>query len=401
MNTDVYVAAAGIISAIGNNISESLLAFENHKSGITHAEHLLTRHRNEFPLGEVKLSNEQLAQQHQLDPRLSRTILLSYHAAKQVINSSLINSWSNHNYRLGFISASSVGGMDKAESFFEDFLNDPNTGDLHKIIHHDCGKATDYVAQKLGINGFITTISTACSSSANAIMLGARMIKADQLDIVVAGGVDALTKFTLNGFNSLLIVDREQCRPLDKSRAGLNLGEGAAYLVLMSDKARQALNADVWCKISGYCNANDSYHQTALSDDGNGPYLAMEGALKMSGLRPSQIGYINMHGTGTQNNDSAEGKAVERLFHPDYPALSSTKSFTGHTLGASGAIEAVFSALAIKHGIIYPNFSFKESVANLHIKPETSFQKGTQLEHVLSNSLGFGGNCTSLVFSKN
>ena len=324
---------------------------------------------------------------------MAKLALFSFH---YYINKSL-----NELEKLGFISANSVGGMDKTESFYTDFLNDPNNGDLRNVMYHDCGKATDYVAQKLEINDFVTTISTACSSSANAILLGCRMIKADQLDIVVAGGVDSLTKFTLNGFNSLMIVDKEQCRPLDKSRMGLNLGEGAAYLVLMSDKAIKALNPDVLCKISGYHNANDSYHQTALSDEGNGPYLAMEGALKMSGLQPSQISYINMHGTGTQNNDSSEGKAVERLFHPDYPKLSSTKSFTGHTLGSSGAIEAVFSSLAIKHGLIFPNFSFTEAVAGLHIIPESYFQRGIQLEHVLSNSFGFGGNCTSLLFSKN
>ena len=398
MSKNVYVAGVGIISAIGNNVTESLQAFEKHKSGIGVVKYLDTKHRNEFPLGEVKLTNEQLAKQTGLDVRLSRTILLSYHAAKEALQAFPISTFEN--YKVGFISASSVGGMDKTEIFFEDFLNDPDSGDLRKVMHHDCGKITDYVAEKIGIKGFVTTISTACSSSANAIMLGSRLIKNDQLDIVVAGGVDSLTKFTLNGFNSLMIVDREQCRPLDESRVGLNLGEGAAYLVLMSEKVLKDLKSDGLCEVTGYHNSNDSFHQTALSDEGNGPYLAMTGALKMSGLGPTQISYINMHGTGTQNNDSAEGKAVERVFHPNYPKLSSTKSFTGHTLGASGAIEAVFSALAIKHGIVYPNYNFKKSVNGLHIKPETIFQQGVQLDHVLSNSFGFGGNCTSLVFSK-
>jgi 3-oxoacyl-[acyl-carrier-protein] synthase-1 len=178
------------------------------------------------------------------------------------------------------------------------------------------------------------------------------------------------------------------------------LGEGAAYLVMMSDKMVEMFSAKSLCAISGYCNTNDSFHQTALSDDGNGPYLAMSGALKMSGIGPNEISYLNMHGTGTQNNDLAEGRAVERIFHSGYPRLSSTKSFTGHTLGASGAIEAVFSTLSIDRGIIFPNFSFGEIIDGLNIKPETTFQKNVKVKHVLSNSFGFGGNCTSLIFSK-
>ncbi|HMT28364.1 MAG TPA: beta-ketoacyl-[acyl-carrier-protein] synthase family protein [Bacteroidia bacterium] len=398
MGTSVYVANVGIISAIGNNLSETLNSFEEHQSGVAQAKYLKTKHDREFPLAEVKLSNEELAQRAGLDPRLSRTILLSYIAAREALEPFDISELNKH--KVGFISASTVGGMDKTEFFFEDFLNDPQSGDLRQVMHHDCGKPTDYVCEKLGIKGFVTTISTACSSSANAIMLGSRMIKSGQLDIAIAGGVDALTRFTLNGFNTLMIVDRKQCRPLDQTREGLNLGEGAAYVVLMSEAAANKFAKSLFCKVTGYCNTNDSYHQTALSDEGNGPFLAMEGALKMSGLTPSDISYINMHGTGTQNNDNAEGNALQRVFHPHYPKLSSTKSFTGHTLGASGAIEAVFSSLAISKELIFPNFSFTEPIQGLHFKPETAFQKNVAVKHVLSNSFGFGGNCTSLIFSK-
>lgn len=398
MSNSVHVAGAGIISAVGNNISESLRTFELHQPGVDKIKFLGTRHRSDFPCGEVKLSNEELASLHRLDPVLSRTILLSYHAAKEALRP--FNIEQLNKYRVGFISASTVGGMDKTEGFFEDFMHDPLSGDLRNVRHHDCGKPTDFVFEKLGLKGFVTTISTACSSSANAIMLGSRMIKSDKLDIVIAGGVDPLTRFTLNGFNSLMIVDRKQCRPLDQSREGLNLGEGAAYVILMSEKMLETFSVESICKVSGYCNTNDSFHQTALSDDGNGPFLAMQGAIKMSNLQVSSIDYINMHGTGTQNNDQAEGKAIERIFHPSYPKLSSTKSFTGHTLGASGAIEAVFSSLAIKQGLIFPNFSFKQPIEGLHIKPEIAFQKNVVVNHVLSNSFGFGGNCTSLIFSK-
>ncbi len=397
MSSSVYVAGTGIISAIGNNISESLNTFRNHQSGVAKTQFLETRHRDTFPLGEVKFSNEELASRTGLKPELSRTILLSYYAAKQAIDSLPGNMLSK--IRTGFISASSVGGMDKTETFFEDYMKD-KSGDLHKVQHHDCGKHTDYVCEKLGFRGFISTISTACSSSANSIMLGARLIKSGRLDLVIAGGVDPLTRFTLNGFNSLMIVDRNQCRPLDQSRQGLNLGEGAAYLVLVSHEIAKAYNLERICELTGYSNTNDSHHQTALSEEGNGPYLAMTGALKMSVLNTADIDYINMHGTGTQNNDSAEGKALERIFSPTYPPLSSTKSFTGHTLGASGAIEAAFSAVAVQKGIIYPNFSFSEAIHGLSIYPQVAMLENQEINHVLSNSFGFGGNCTSLIFSK-
>jgi len=283
--------------------------------------------------------------------------------------------------------------------FFIDFLADNSKGKLKNVFDHECGSMTETVADQLGISDFMTTISTACSSSANAIFYGARLIKNDILDVVIAGGADALTKFTLNGFNTLMILDKDLCKPFDEDREGLNLGEGAGYVVLVSDKVAQMLKKPVYCTLSGYNNSNDAYHQTASSPDGTGSYLAMKKALKKSGLKPSDIDYINLHGTGTPNNDSAEGTAVKRLFQPDFPPMSSTKSFTGHTLGASGGVEAVFSVLAIRHGLIYPNLRFETQMHEVPFEPETKFQKGKDIKHVMSNSFGFGGNCTSLIFS--
>jgi 3-oxoacyl-(acyl-carrier-protein) synthase len=216
---------------------------------------------------------------------------------------------------------------------------------------------------------------------------------------VVAGGADALTKFTLNGFNTLMILDKNFCKPFDDNRQGLNLGEGAGYVVLVSDKVSGQLNKPMYCKLGGYNNSNDAYHQTASSPDGTGSFLAMQGALRKAGLQASDVDYINLHGTGTPNNDSAEGTAIKRLFGDEYPAMSSTKSFTGHTLGASGGIEAVYSVLAIKHNLVYPNLRFEKPMEGLDLIPQKSLSKDKNIHHVLSNSFGFGGNCTSLIFS--
>ena len=397
-NTDIFIAGLGAISAIGNDVAECLSALQEGRAGISDIRWLDTVHRGQLPVAEVKLGNEELAARAGVSPKISRTALLSLLAAGEALDHAGLGDRSP--WRTGFISANTVGGMDKTERFYVDFLADPMKGKLRDTIQHECGSVTEWVADQLGIRDYMTTISTACSSSANAIFFGARLIRHGMLDVVVAGGTDALTKFTLNGFNTLMILDSQSCKPFDENRKGLNLGEGAGYVVLVSERVAATLGTSPVCRLSGYCNANDAYHQTASSPDGTGSYLAMKGALERSGIQPSDIGYINLHGTGTQNNDIAEGTAIKRLFDPKYPKLSSTKSFTGHTLGACGGLEAVFSCLSVQQGLIYPNLRFETPMKELPFTPVTTFMKDQPLAHVLSNSFGFGGNCSSLIFSK-
>ena len=399
MNDPVFVVGVGVISGIGNNVAECLDALVEGKTGVDKIRYLRTNHSDLLPAAEIKLRNDELSVLSGLAPAISRTAMLSMIAAQEAWDNSGVKK-NIPSLRTGFVSASTTGGIDKTEEFLTHFLTDNNKGKLRDIINHECGSITTMVAEKLGIRNHISTISTACSSSANAIMYGARLIKHNMLDAVVAGGTDALTRFTLNGFNTLLVLDGEYCRPFDENRGGLNLGEGAGYVVLVSERVASLLKRDPYCALTGYFNANDAYHQTSTSIDGDGPYLAMSGALEMSGLQPHEIDYINLHGTGTQNNDSSEGAAIQRLFHPHYPKMSSTKSFTGHTLGASAGVEAVFSVLAVHHGIIYPNLRLQTPMSAFPFVPETAFSRQPGLKHVLSNSVGFGGNCSSLTFSK-
>lgn len=398
MSAPVFVAGTGIISAIGNNVAECLDALESERAGIGQMHHFNSVHRQRLPVAEVKLNNEELSILADLPKTKSRTALLSMVAAKEALADAGIENLVS--LRTGFISANSVGGMDKTEKFFTEFLPDNSKGRLRDVINHECGSVTELVADALGIKDYITTISTACSSSANSIFFGARLIKNNILDVVVAGGTDSLTKFTLNGFNTLMILDEKFCQPFDENRRGLNLGEGAGYIILVSEKVAATLKKKPAVKLSGYHNANDAYHQTASSPDGTGSFLAMTGALKKSGLQPEEIDYINLHGTGTQNNDIAEGTAIKRLFNSPYPKMSSTKTFTGHTLGASGGIEAVFSVLSLQKGIVYPNLRLETAMKDLSFNVETKFSKNIEVKHVLSNSFGFGGNCSSLIFSK-
>jgi 3-oxoacyl-[acyl-carrier-protein] synthase I len=397
MSNPVYIAGVGVVSALGSNCRENLTSLENCIAGIGDMQYLNSVHSNKLPVAEVKMSNEELASLLYMPSHLTRTALLSTLAAKEAVQNAGIENFSD--YRAGFVSANTVGGMDKTEIFFPVFLSGKQKGRLRDVINHECGAATEITADELGIKSFVSTVSTACSSSANSIFFGARLIKQNVLDIVVAGGTDSLTKFTLNGFNSLMILDQKPCQPFDENRRGLNLGEGAGYVVLVSEKVAKSLKNKPICQLSGWHNANDAYHQTASSPGGTGSFLAMKGALEKSGLKPSDIDYINLHGTGTQNNDIAEGTAIKILFEPTYPAMSSTKSFTGHTLGASGSIEAVFSVLAIEHGVMYPNLRFETQMKELPFMPLTTLKR-QNVSHVLSNSFGFGGNCSSLIFSK-
>jgi 3-oxoacyl-(acyl-carrier-protein) synthase len=392
------IVGLGIISAIGNNVAENLASLKAYADGIGTMQHLHSVHKAVLPVAEVKLTNSQLAEKCGLPNYISRTALLSAVAAKQALDDAGIANLAA--FRTGFISANTTGGMDKTEAFYESYLSNPNGGRLRRIVHHECGSVTELVAEHLGIKDYVTTISTACSSSANAIMYGARLIRHGKLDVVVAGGTDALTRFTLNGFNTLMILDQQPCQPFDENRRGLNLGEGAGYVVLVSEKVASTLKKKPYCNFAGGANANDAYHQTASSPDGIGNYKAMQGALTQAGLQPSDISYINLHGTGTANNDSSEGNAINRLFENKFPKMSSTKSFTGHTLGASGGIEAVFSALSVANNIIYPNLRLQTPIAGLPFSAEKFYTDNTIINHAMSNSFGFGGNCSSLVFSK-
>ncbi len=396
MSSPVVVTGIGIISSIGNNLKETTRSLLNVQSGIKPISILNTRHKDAFVLAEVKKTQEELHQLAHADAGnpWTRTALLGLIAATEAYQDAALNQ--DDKARTGIVSASTVGGMDRSELYYKDFIGEAK----HKkfIDTHHAGDHTEKIAETLDIKDYLTTISTACSSSLNSIMFGTRLIKNGTLERVLVGGSDALSKFTLNGFNTLMILDKEHCRPFDESRAGLNLGEGAAYLVLETEAAAIKQGKKIYAYISGYANANDAHHQTASSEKGNGPFLAMQHAIAKAGLIPDEIDYINVHGTGTENNDLTEGMAMKRLFGTRIPPFSSTKAFTGHTLGAAGVIESVFSIIALQEQKLLPNMNFRNAIPEINLIPVTRLQDA-RLHHVLTNSFGFGGNDSSVVFS--
>ena len=400
MPSRAYITGLGIISAVGLEVNEVVASLKAQKTGISKFSLIDSVYQDEIPVAEIKLTNEELRDiaKPEIAGMHSRTAMLGLIAARQAVQQSCLGSSSL--LKSGIISATTVGGMDKTEKFYKSFMADHDKGRLRDISGHDCGDSTEKIADCLGIKGFLSTINTACSSSANAIMLGARLIQQGKLDRVIAGGADALSLFTLNGFNSLMILDRLQCRPFDENRNGLNLGEGAAFLVLESEQIVEKEGKEVLCELKGFGNACDAYHQTASSPEGQGAYLAMQKALETAMLSAGDISYINAHGTGTKNNDLSEGVAIERVYTSNVPPCSSTKSYTGHTLGAAGAIEAVLSVLAIRNQCIYPNLNFIDQMHELHFEPVQNYTTGVAIVNIMSNSFGFAGNNSSLIFSK-
>ncbi len=397
MSRGVAITGMGIISAIGTTVEANLRSLSNKKAAISTIENITTIHKDVIKVGEIKLTNAQLEEQLGLafGNNYSRTALLAVIAAKEAVANAGITDINE--YTTGLISATSTGGMDMTEKFFNDFYESEEN--RRYIDAHDAGDQAHKVAEQLGLKGMVTTISTACSSAANSIMLGARLIKAGKLDRVIVGGTDALCKFTINGFKTLMILSDTDNTPFDRDRKGLNLGEAAAYLVLESDELVQKHNKTVLAYVSGFGNANDAYHQTASSENGDGAFLAMEKAFKISGLRPEDIDYINVHGTATPNNDLSEGRALVRVFGDNIPDFSSTKPYTGHTLAAAAAIEAVYSVLALQNNMVFPTLNFITPMEEFNLIPETEI-KHKEINHVLSNSFGFGGNCSTLLFSK-
>jgi len=392
----VAVTGIGIVSAAGLTVSENLAMLKSGKSPIRKIEGIQNL-RKPYIGGQVSLSDEVLRKELAVSTEkiVPRTALLAMKAASE--------AWTGHKtsdeIRTAVISATSIGGMELSEQFYRQFKRANDFAKLNWLSVHDNGAGTNILSDFLGINTWRFTVSTACSSAANAILLGARMIQNNVIDRAIVGGADALCNFTLNGFDSLMIYDSEWCKPFDDRRKGLNLGEGAAYLVLESEESRKISGKNSICSVSGWANANDAWHQTASSPEGRGATLAITGALQKAGLTSEKIGYINAHGTATPNNDLSEATALNNVFGNNLPPFSSTKAVTGHTLAAAGAIEAVYSVLAIRDQIIFPNLNFEVPMKEKTCIPVTTLTSA-KIDHVLSNSFGFGGNTSSLVFSK-
>ena len=398
MKENIVITGEGIICAIGLDKLSVLSSLKERRSGIGTMRYLNSTHK-ELLVGEVPMSNDDMRKQLGLKDALlvNRTTLMGMLAVRQALADAGVDSTmvKNKKLRIVLVSGTTVAGMDITESLFKQLERSDEA--LQCLKYHSAGNSTRMIAEYFNIFAEYTTISTACSSAANALMLGARMLADREADMVIAGGTEALSVFHLNGFNSLMILDHEPCRPFDATRAGLNLGEGAAYVVMETEEGAILRRVTPHAYLTGYGNACDAFHQTASSDDGEGAFLAMTEALQMAGLKPSDIQYVNAHGTGTPNNDLSESMALKRVFGKKMPLISSTKSFTGHTTSASGSIKSVICLLALNYQFVPANLGWSKAIED-GVVP-TMGEDTYQLCHVICNSFGFGGNDTSLIFS--
>ena len=409
----VVITGYGIVSAIGVGKAETLDALRNHRSGIAPVQYLDTVHRDML-VGEVKLSFDELMARvgvpSDAEAPQSRTALIGRLALREALQQAGLTSPDDY-ATMALLSGTTVGGMDRTE--IEASISADGTIEHY---NYDCGTSTLDIARGFGQFAFVDTISTACSSAANAIAMGIEMVRQGLFECVVAGGSEGLSRLHLNGFNTLMILDSEPCRPFDAHRNGINLGEGAAYLVIESEASALRRGVRPIAVLSGYGNACDAYHQTASSPEGEGAVLAMQQALADAGLQPSDIAYINCHGTGTPNNDVSELTALHRVFGPQLPPFSSTKGFTGHTTSASGSIEAAFCLLALEHHFLPINLNFRDPIdTDLPVMCDGSWVMGDESwfmgqgeqvlpplrgnEGVLCNAFAFGGNDTSLILA--
>ncbi len=298
--------------------------------------------------------------------------------------------------RIGVLIGTSTSGILQTELAFR--TRDPVTGEFLTPLHyrhtHEVSSAAEFVRARLGLSGPVLAISTACSSSAKVFASAARWLATDQCDAVVVGGVDSLCLTTLYGFASLELVAPGACRPADAARDGITIGEAAGFALLQ--RAADAPEADF--ALLGYGESVDAHHMSTPHPEGEGAALAMQRALDRAGLAPSDIQYINLHGTASRTNDSAEDKAVASVFGHTVPC-SSTKGWTGHTLGAAGITEAIISLLCIDEGWL-PRSLNTATVDPAFRAAILSESRRAPVARVLSNSFGFGGNNASLILGR-
>lgn len=360
----IAITGIGIVSSLGIGLQTHQEHLPKNKSRVTTPSILPTIH-HEWRVGEVPLTNDELCQLLGVKQGdWSRNLLIGLAALKEAIADGEVR------HQIPLINGTTVGGMDLTEQYYSAWRQG-NFQHAELFRQHEAHFTTELLARHCRLQA-VATISTACSSALNALIYGAQMIRTGQAAQVLVGGTEALTRFHLNGFAALGILSKNVCRPFEPDRDGINLGEGAAYLLIEDEQYAVQRGAHIYGYVSGYANRCDAYHQTASSPDGDGAYQAMTAALQMAHIHPHDIPYINAHGTGTINNDASEHKAITRLFDDDIPQIESTKPLTGHTTSASGTIEMVFSLLRMQQ-FGYP--------------------------YALTNAFGFGGNDSSVVLS--
>lgn len=367
----VYISGAGIISPLGLGLDATEQCLLQNRSAVKALDLFYLQQGNPLPVGQVRELEEP-----GVLPRTHRLALIA-------ANQAMVGCDQPPD---AIVLGTTTGGILTTEQLLQSQESSKN---LYQ--YHGLNTVADHLARKLHCCGPALIVSTACSSGAVAITLAFEMLRQGEVQSVLAGGVDSLSRLTYFGFNSLQLVDSAGCRPLDKKRQGMVVSEGAGMLLLTTKRPEQSplgelLGAGISC---------DAYHPATPHPEGIGAAAAMTAALAGADLNPKDIDYISLHGTGTLDNDLMESKALHSLFSP-LPSLSSIKGASGHTLAAAGAIEAVVSLIAVSKGVLPANTGLTEVDPALELHPLIQPERKA-VKAVLSNSFGFGGNNGSVV----
>ena len=401
-NQRVVITGLGAICSICKNIDEFAFNLKNGVSGLKRIPE--ERFSTDFTIYKNKkgcvIDNGLFKETKEKDITLLRCI--SNIAIKESLDDAGLRLEDLRTSIVGLSIGTSVG----ASFSFMEFVKKQLNGERERyadLLFNSGPTIAGSIAKDFFLNGPISTVSTACASGTNSIGRAYDFIKNERADIMIAGGVDIFTELTFSGFNSLQAIALDHCKPFDKNRDGLNLGDAAAFLILESYNNAISRGAKIYAEIKGYSIANEAYHSTAPSPDGESAYKVMLNSLNEGNIKISEIDYINAHGTGTKANDSMELNAINRLLAKSEKKvfISSTKSLIGHTLGAAGSIELVATIIGMDRGFIPPSINVYDSMIdskNIVLVQDRAIEENINV--ALSNSFGFAGNVASIVIKK-
>jgi 3-oxoacyl-(acyl-carrier-protein) synthase len=390
------ITGTGIICAAGCGVASVWESVRAGRSGLGRLTLFSSQRYASHLVGQVREDVAALAG----PARGSRSDLLAWIAAREALSAAgLAAGWGGLNSeRVGVLLGATVGGMLGTETVLATLLREHKQR-FGPLRFHECAGAADLCARQIGARGPVATLSTACSAGAMAIFAAAELIEQGEADLVLAGAGDSLSRLTLNGFGSLLLLDANGCRPFDARRTGISLGEGAAMLVLEAEETAIARGASILARLVGWGASCDAFHATAPHAEGRGALAAMQRALDRDGLEPGRIDFVSAHGTATPDNDAMETRALKQLFGDSPPPFASVMRFFGHTLAASGALKAVLAVQSLREQAVPGTPGFEVADPKLGVEPVKEF-RALPVTRILSNSFGFGGNNVALVFAR-
>lgn len=404
-NKRIVITGLGTKNAIGGDVAQFAAALRQGVCGISEIDLFDTSEFRTHKGGQIKNFDPRRSIPGEFSiKRMSRADQLSFAATVEALtDADLYPLPESYKENMGVAIGGGSGGLFEAESFYVELLKKGlDRSKFSRLSTIYCASSADRIASNLKLLGPKTTFMTACSAGATALGYARDLILNGQASIMLAGGVEPMCRITYAAFNALKSVDEDVCRPFDKTRAGLSLGEAAAILVLEPLEGALARGAKIYGEILGYGVTCDSFHMTAPDEKASGAVRAMQAALKDSGIAASDIDYINAHGTATPVNDVMETKAIRDVFGKRAYSIpvSSTKSMHAHTLGAAGALEGIVSLLALTHGFIPPTIHCVTPDPDCDLDYVTEGSRPADLRVVLSNSFAFGGNNTTVIFGK-